>query len=123
MNAVVPLPVAPPADRESLPPEPHKAANAVVPAVSVPAAPPVALDEAAIAGAMAEAARTGRSAIDVLTLATGRTPTDLAQALAKALDYRFVDADELGMLEPAFNVLPPSEATRRCCAVVRTADG
>ncbi len=123
MSAVVPLPVAPPAEMESLPPEPDRAAPAATPAVSMPATATGALDEAAIADAMAEAARTGRSAIDVLTLTTGRTPTDLAQALARALDYRFVDADELGMLEPAFDVLPPSEATRRCCAVVRTADG
>jgi general secretion pathway protein E len=89
----------------------------------VAALAPAALDEAVIARAIAEATRTGRSAIDVLTVATGRTPLDLAQALAAALDFRFVGSDELATLEPAFEVLPPSEATRRCCAVVRTPGG
>jgi general secretion pathway protein E len=129
MNAVAPLPqddsppaqpgATPDADAEAgvgpgAPPE----AVAVVAAVA-----PVALDEAAIARAMAEATRTGRSAIDVLTAVTGRAPLDLAQALAAALDYRFIGGDELFALEPAFDVLPPSEATRRCCAVVRTPGG
>jgi len=35
-----------------------------------------------------------------------------------ALDYRFVSAVELAQLEPDFSVLPPAEATRRCCVVV-----
>ncbi|HWJ35200.1 MAG TPA: GspE/PulE family protein [Steroidobacteraceae bacterium] len=91
-------------------------------AVMAAVAPPV-LDEAVIARAIAEAARSNRSAIDLLTETTGRSPADLAQALAAALDYRFVGGDELSMLEPAFDVLPPSEATRRCCAVVRSSSG
>jgi general secretion pathway protein E len=89
---------------------------------SVPAQP-VALDEAILTRALAEAARAGRSAIEVLTETAGLAPLDLAQALAVALDYRFVGGEELAMLEPAFDVLPPSEATRRNCAVVRSAGG
>jgi general secretion pathway protein E len=103
--------------------------NAVVPfphrelpsAEAAPATSP--LDEATIARAIAQAQGAGRSAIEVLTETTGRAPADLAQALATALDYRFVGGEELAALEPAFDVLPPSEATRRCCAVVRVHAG
>jgi len=119
VNAAVPL-----ADHEpQLEDQPVKVqpAGAQPAQIAVAASPP--LDEAVIARAIAEAARTSRSAVDVLTETTGRAPADLAQALAIALDYRFVGGDELGMLEPAFDVLPPSEATRRCCAVVRTPTG
>jgi general secretion pathway protein E len=72
---------------------------------------------------MAEAARTNRPVIAVLIETTGLSPADLALALATALDYRFVDGDELAGLEPAFDVLPPSDAARRHCAVVRTVSG
>ena len=90
-------------------------------AVAEPAA--VALDEAVIARAIADAARTGRSPIDILKETSGRAPADLARALAMALDYRFVGGEELSMLEPAFDILPPSEATRRFCAVARSSSG
>jgi general secretion pathway protein E len=116
MNAVVPLPV------DDLPPPDAGTPGALPPASAVPALP-APLDEGVIAGAMAEAARAGRSVVDVLSESTGRSPHDLAQAVAAALDYRFVDGDEISALEPAFDILPPSEATRRCCAVVRTPDG
>jgi general secretion pathway protein E len=111
MNAVAQLPTA----------EQPLADSVSMPLATAPAAAP--LDEAVIARAMAEAARANRSAIDILSETTGRSPGELAQALAAALDYRFVGGEELGMLEPAFDILPPSEATRRCCAVVRTPAG
>jgi len=116
MNAVVSLPdqASPPQD------EPAEAAvgSEIQAAAGVPAAVP--LDEAVIARAIADAARTGRSTIDILKETTGRAPADLAKALATALDYRFVGGEELSMLEPAFDILPPSEATRRFCAVARS---
>jgi general secretion pathway protein E len=119
MNAAVSFPdqASPPQD------EPAEAAVALDFAVvaDVPAAAP--LDEAVIARAIAEAARTGRPAIDILKETSGRAPADLARSLAAALDYRFVAAEELSMLEPAFDILPPSEATRRFCAVVRSSSG
>jgi general secretion pathway protein E len=118
MNAVVPLPVD-----ERLPRDTDAAASEAVPPESAASVPPAPLDEGVIARAMAEAARTGRSAVDILTETTGRSPLDLAQAVAAALDYRFVGGDEISVLEPAFDILPPSEATRRCCAVVRTGGG
>jgi general secretion pathway protein E len=118
MNAVVPLPVD-----ERLPRDADAAASEAVLPESAASVPPAPLDEGIIARAMAEAARTGRSAVDILTETTGRSPLDLAQAVAAALDYRFVGGDEIFVLEPAFDILPPSEATRRCCAVVRTGGG
>jgi len=118
MSAVVPLVVHQPPPRDF-----DAGAQAAVPSASAAPAPPAPLDEAVIAGAMAEAARAGRSVVEVLSETTGRSPYDLARAVAAALDYRFVGGDELAALEPAFDILPPSEATRRCCAVVRAPDG
>jgi general secretion pathway protein E len=118
MNAVVPL-----VDHEPPPRDTGAGAQAALPSASAAPAPPAPLDEGVIAGAMAEAARAGRSVLDVLSETTGRSPHDLAQAVAAALDYRFVGGDELAALEPAFDILPPSEATRRCCAVVRAPAG
>ncbi|MGC2030413.1 MAG: GspE/PulE family protein [Steroidobacteraceae bacterium] len=117
MNAVVSLPhvAQPPPD------EPAKAASEVV--VVAPARAHAPLDEAVIARAVAEAARAGRSTIDILKETSGLAPAELAEAVAAALDYRFVGGEELSMLEPAFDILPPSEATRRFCAVVRSTNG
>jgi general secretion pathway protein E len=118
MNAVVSLPdQAPPQD------EPDEAAveSEIATPAEVPAAVP--LDEAVIARAIADAARTGRSTIDILKETAGLAPADLAKGLAIALDYRFIGGEELSTLEPAFDILPPSEATRRFCAVVRSSSG
>jgi general secretion pathway protein E len=119
MNAVVSLP-----DQAS-PPHDEQAEAAVESEIQVPAQMPAAvpLDETVIARAIADAARTGRSTIDILKETAGRAPADLAKALAAALDYRFVGGEELSMLEPAFDILPPSEATRRFCAVARSSSG
>jgi general secretion pathway protein E len=111
-------------DHEQLPPPaPSPPVQSLAPAPSPVPARAAALEEGIIARAMAEAAGTGRSPVAVLTQIAGRSPLELAQALAAALDYRFVGSDELSLLEPAFDLLPPSEATRRCCAVVRTPSG
>ena len=115
MNAVVPLQNA----ALSAPEAEADIESAVI--APTPAAAP--LDEEVIARAMAEAERSGRSVVAVLTETAGRSPIELAQALAAALDYRFVGGEELATLEPKFDVLPPSDATRRCCAVVRAAEG
>jgi general secretion pathway protein E len=118
MNAVVSL-----LDDEPPAPDAALGLQVSVPSESAVAALPAPLDEGVIAGAMAEAARAGRSVVDVLSESTGRSPHDLAQSVAAALDYRFVGGDELSALEPAFDILPPSEATRRFCIVVRTPGG
>jgi general secretion pathway protein E len=119
MNAVVSLP-----DQAS-PLQDEQAEAAAESELQAPAQMPAAvpLDEAVIARAIADAARTGRSTIDILKETAGRAPADLAMALAAALDYRFVGGEELSMLEPAFDILPPSEATRRFCAVARSSSG
>jgi general secretion pathway protein E len=119
MNAVVSLP-----DQAS-PLQDEQTDAAVDSEIQAPAQLPAGgpLDEAVIARAIADAARTGRSTIDILKETAGRAPADLAQALAAALDYRFVGGEELSMLEPAFDILPPSEATRRFCAVARSSSG
>ena len=106
MNAVVSLP-----DQAS--PLPGELAEAAVESqIPTPAKVPAsaALDEAVIARAIADAGRTGRSTIDILKETAGLAPAELASALAAALDYRFVGGEELSMLEPAFDILPPSEA-------------
>ena len=95
MNAVLSLtPDAPPSDAP--PPQDHPAEAApvreIAVAVEAPAMAP--LDEAVIARAIADAARTGRSTIDILKETSGRAPADLAHALAAALDYRFVGQGE-----------------------------
>ena len=119
MNAVVSL------NPDAPPPQDQLGEAAPVPEIALAAEVPVMapLDEAVIARAIADAARTGRSTIDILKETSGRAPANLARGLAAALDYRFVGGEELSMLEPAFDILPPSEATRRFCAVVRSSSG
>jgi general secretion pathway protein E len=118
MNAAVPL-----HDEEPPPGESVAAPPSVPPAESLAPVLAAALDEGVIAHAVSEAERTGRSAVEILKETSGMAPLDLAQAVANALDFRYVAGDELASLEPAFDVLPPSEATRRSCAVVRTPSG
>ena len=115
MNAVVPL-------RDTGLPQPHD--DPAQSASEILASPPrtrtrTRLDEAVIARAIAEASRAGRSATEILKETSGLAPAALAEALAAALDYRFVSGEELATLDPAFDILAPSEATRRSCAVVR----
>jgi general secretion pathway protein E len=88
----------------------------------VPIATPT-LDDSLMASALAASERTGRAALEVLKETSKLGPCDLARALALALDYRFVGGEELGSLEPAFEIVPPSEATRRFCVVVRQSGG
>jgi general secretion pathway protein E len=118
MNAVVPL-----QDDQPLPDAAANGLGAVLPVASVESDQPATLDESLITSALAESERSGRPALDILNETACRTPLGLAKALAVALDFRYVGGEELAALEPAFDILPPSEATRRCCVVVRTAGG
>ena len=91
---------------------------------AVPLDPPAAMIEhSLLAQAVAEAERSGRATLDVLKEKAKLGPIELAQALASALDYRFMGSEELGTLEPAFDLVPPSEATRRSCVLVRQSGG
>src|SRR4029077_12373827 len=70
------------------------------------------LEECLIARAMAQAGESGESAWEVLARESGLSGGDYAHALAIAFDYRYVDADELALMEPDFAKLAPAEATR-----------
>ena len=93
--------------------------NAAVAIEHLPVDADALLDDALVTRAMTEAEASGRSALAVLTEIAGLPPVELAHALARKLDYRFVGAEELGSMEPAFDIVAPSEATRRACAVIR----
>jgi hypothetical protein len=82
------------------------------------AAAPAVLEEAAIARAMAQAAATGESAREILARDSGLAGAAYARALAAAFDYRYVDAEELTLMEPDFAKLAPAEATRRNCLII-----
>jgi len=85
--------------------------------LEVPAA--ARLEEALIARALQAAEQAGRPVYEVLAEASGLSGERYAAALAAEFDYRFIAAEELALLEPDFALLPPAEATRRSCVVVR----
>ena len=78
-----------------------------------------AIEEAALVAAMQRAELEQRPAYEVLAEISGLAGEDYARALAAAFDYRFIPSAELAQLEPDFTVLPPADATRRQCIVVR----
>ena len=81
------------------------------------------LDETQLAAALAKAQRAGRSPLMVLEEDLGFGPTELAIALGRILDYRFVNSAELAALEPAFNLLSSADATSRNCVLVNSSGG
>jgi len=78
------------------------------------------LGEALLTAAMAEAQATGRSTLEILEQRAGLGPAELAAELARAMDYKVLTHAELVRLEPAFDLLGPSEAARRNCVVVHS---
>ena len=82
-----------------------------------------ALQEAQVAAALDKARRLGRSPLAVLEEDGGLGPTELAMALGRILDYRYVGSAELTGFEPAFNLLSSADATRRNCVLVNCAEG
>src|SRR5260370_5942638 len=89
MNAVVSL------TNQASPLQDEPAEAAVESQVAAPADVPASgpLDEAVIAPAIAEAARTGRSTIDILKETSGRSPVNLAKGLATARDAPLVGGE------------------------------
>ena len=87
----------------------------------VPAIEP--LDEVRVATALAKAQRLGHSPLAVLEEDAGLGPAELASALGRILDYRYVASAELAGFEPAFNLLSSADATRRNCVLVNCAEG
>src|SRR5580765_851225 len=92
--------------------------SALAAAITEEATAPAVLEDAAIARAMAQAATTGESAREILARESGLAGAPYARALAAAFDYRYVDAEELALMEPDFSKLAPAEATRRNCLII-----
>jgi general secretion pathway protein E len=92
--------------------------SALAAAITEEATAPAVLEDAAIARAMAQAAATGESAREILARESGLAGAPYARALAAAFDYRYVDAEELALMEPDFSKLAPAEATRRNCLII-----
>ncbi len=86
---------------------------------AIPFPPRPVIEQRALTSAVAEAARLGTSAYDVLEKSSGLDGLQLAIALAEAFDYPLLRSAELGGLEAAFDVLAPAEAVRRHCVLVR----
>ena len=78
------------------------------------------LDDALLAAAVTETQANGRSTLEFLEERSGLGPVELTAALARALDYRVLTRAELARLEPAFELLPSAEATRRSCLLTRS---
>ena len=79
------------------------------------------LDEALLTAAVTETQTHGTSTLEFLEERSGLGPVELTAALARALDYRVLSRNELARLEPAFDLLPSAEATRRHCLLARSA--
>jgi general secretion pathway protein E len=80
------------------------------------------LADVTLAAAIADGRRSGSSPLEELEKTTGLDDTALAAALAATFDYRLMTATDLDLLPPAFDLLPPAEATRHRCVVVREND-
>ena len=78
------------------------------------------LDEALLAAAITANQAGGVSTLDYLEQHSGLGPVELTAALGRALDYQVLTRAELARLEPAFDLLPSAEATRRSCLVARS---
>jgi general secretion pathway protein E len=93
-------------------------------AVSSPAAATTGtLDDAALAVALAEAAREGRAPLEVLETTSGLDAGTLAAELARIFAYPYLSARDLMLLDADFELLPAAEARRRACLVVRAKQG
>ncbi len=80
----------------------------------------VGLDEALLAEAVTVTQAQGRSTLEFLEERSGLGPVELTAALARTLDYRVLTRTELARMEPAFDLLPSAEATRRRCLLARS---
>ena len=78
------------------------------------------LHDALLTAAVTETQSSGRSTLAFLEERSGLGPVELTAALAQAFDYRMLTRDDLARLEPAFELLPPAEATRRVCLLARS---
>jgi general secretion pathway protein E len=77
------------------------------------------LDEGLITAAMTATQVSGGSTLEFLEQRSGLGPVELTAALANALDYPMLTRAELATMEPAFDLVGPTEASRRHCLLVR----
>ena len=75
--------------------------------------------EPALLTAAATESQAGRNTLEFLEKHSGLGPVELTLALAQAFDYQALSHDDLAGLEPAFDLLPPTEAKRRNCLVAK----
>jgi general secretion pathway protein E len=85
------------------------------------AAPLILPDE--IGRARAGAAISGKRTVDVLEEQCGLPAETFVAALGATLGYTVAPMEELNSLQPAFDLLPYTEALARGCVLMRTADG
>jgi general secretion pathway protein E len=78
------------------------------------------LQDSMLTAAVTQTQASGRSTLEYLEEHSGLGPVELTAALADAFDYRVLTRDDLARLEPAFELLPPAEATRRVCLLGRS---
>ena len=83
--------------------------------------PPLA--PALVAAAREDAPRARRSVVALLEERLGLPPRDFVACLGESLYYRTASMEDLGVLEPAFDLLPFEEAARRECIPLREQDG
>jgi general secretion pathway protein E len=88
-------------------------------APEAPAAASPPLSEETLRAAVASAAATGRSPVQVLAETSGLGGDALARALGEALRYPVLESAALMALSPAFDLLGPADAARRGCVVAR----
>jgi general secretion pathway protein E len=81
--------------------------------------PPMMLDDLTLAAAVASAGKSGRPVLEVLQEGTGLDSAGLATALADAFHYQSLSSAEFMRMEPAFDMLPSSEASRHGVVLVR----
>ncbi|MDB5936135.1 MAG: ral secretion pathway protein GspE [Massilia sp.] len=78
---------------------------------------------AQLAAARVAATRLGWAAVEALEQESGLDPESFVARLAHTLRYRPLTMEQLGALEPAFDVLPFTEASAHRCVALRDGEG
>jgi general secretion pathway protein E len=78
------------------------------------------LHDSLLTAAVTQTQASGRSTLEYLEEHSGLGPVELTAALADAFDYRVLTRDDLARLDPAFDLLPPADASRRVCLLARS---
>ena len=76
----------------------------------------------AVAAARGEARAAGTRVVDVLESKAGLPPAEFIRRLAASMRFSALGMEDLHRLEPAFDVLPFTEASQRECVVLRDPD-